>query len=1079
MHIINIRFKNLNSLAGEWFIDLEKSEYQSEGTFLITGPTGAGKTTILDAICLGLYGRTPRVGISQNENEIMTRHTDSSYAEVTFATKAGKFRARWEQKRSGKKAQSQYQQPKRELARDSGEIICSRIREVDERIKELTGLDYQQFTRAILLAQGGFDSLLKARPDDKAIILENLTDTSIYSKLSVFAHEKDKKEKRNLEIIKEKLAEIELPGDDERQKLDEDIKNCCQLLAELEQKLDTCGENIAWRDKVNELRRAAQLLDEEWRQHEHAQTQFGPKLKELELAQKAAPLEDKFRMLQDARRNCQNIGLQLETLMREEAELREAGLIRDQELAQAGTALKQGEKEEETARPILAAVRRLDENIGLRKQALQKLRIDTSAMAEQERALRHRLQEREAARRKKGVQAGEVSDWLAGHGYGQWLVENAADLKTKLGQLNNLQASLAADLAKQKQTILETEKVAAEAAQTEKKAADASQRIRDVERVISDLGARLESHLKGRTPADLRDDLEKLRRKLVEAASYKRIQEFHHLLKNGEPCPLCGSLDHPCAPVHDNHEHLWEMQCRELEKTLAEIQRLESETQALEKELGARRNEHLKFITRLDGFKNQHEFLAAALANEKAEVAARAGARDGLKQEIGRNFARIGLDCDKDPTEAANALDRLLREWRKMEETHTRIREELQKQETDIALLVKESEHAASVMDASKAALSACESELNAMTAERMSAFGDKNADVEEKRLRENIVRARNRLETAVGRKASNEAALASMTTRREMLEKNLAENKARREEAAAVFKTSLEIAGMNENEFKTNRRPAETIADLEQKHAEFERNEIALKTKLKENSFQLDKETARNLTPLSKEQLLAEKESLRTLAVETHTKKAALENRMSVIDGNRQKATALRAQLTAQSREYDKWQKLKSLIGSSDGAKFRSFAQNVTLDILLRHANRHLAKIMARYSFRRTGDKNLNVDVTDNYQGGEIRSINNLSGGETFIASLALALGLSSMASRNAVMGSLFLDEGFGTLDPETLYDALDAIASLRQEGKLIGLISHVEALKERIPTHIQVRPTTRGRSEISGPGCALVSKA
>ena len=123
-----------------------------------------------------------------------------------------------------------------------------------------------------------------------------------------------------------------------------------------------------------------------------------------------------------------------------------------------------------------------------------------------------------------------------------------------------------------------------------------------------------------------------------------------------------------------------------------------------------------------------------------------------------------------------------------------------------------------------------------------------------------------------------------------------------------------------------------------------------------------------------------------------------------------------------------------------------------------------------------RDEEQPLELNVIDNYQAGEIRSTKNLSGGESFIVSLALALGLSQMASRNVRVDSLFLDEGFGTLDEDALETALETLAGLRQDGKLIGVISHVAALKERIGTQIQVIPESGGRSSLSGPGCRRI---
>jgi exonuclease SbcC len=144
-----------------------------------------------------------------------------------------------------------------------------------------------------------------------------------------------------------------------------------------------------------------------------------------------------------------------------------------------------------------------------------------------------------------------------------------------------------------------------------------------------------------------------------------------------------------------------------------------------------------------------------------------------------------------------------------------------------------------------------------------------------------------------------------------------------------------------------------------------------------------------------------------------------------------------------------------------------------LTFEMMTRHANRRLREMTDRYLLIRDEAQPLELNVIDNYQAGEIRSTKNLSGGESFIVSLALALGLSQMASRNVRVDSLFLDEGFGTLDEDALETALETLAGLRQDGKLIGVISHVAALKERIGARIEVIPGTGGKSRISGPGC------
>ena len=179
---------------------------------------------------------------------------------------------------------------------------------------------------------------------------------------------------------------------------------------------------------------------------------------------------------------------------------------------------------------------------------------------------------------------------------------------------------------------------------------------------------------------------------------------------------------------------------------------------------------------------------------------------------------------------------------------------------------------------------------------------------------------------------------------------------------------------------------------------------------------------------------------------------------------------------IDARKIECARWDALHQLIGSADGKKFRNFAQGLTFEIMTMHANRQLRKMTDRYLLIRDASQPLELNVIDSYQAGEIRSTKNLSGGESFIVSLALALGLSQMASRKVRVDSLFLDEGFGTLDEDALETALTTLAGLRQDGKLIGVISHVTVLKERIGTQIQVIPETGGRSSLTGPGCRKI---
>lgn len=236
-----------------------------------------------------------------------------------------------------------------------------------------------------------------------------------------------------------------------------------------------------------------------------------------------------------------------------------------------------------------------------------------------------------------------------------------------------------------------------------------------------------------------------------------------------------------------------------------------------------------------------------------------------------------------------------------------------------------------------------------------------------------------------------------------------------------------------------------------------------------------------------SKEQELREAKSkaLRTQSIEELTlliteKKSAADNLLQQIGAFTQKLRSNAEQikhrkdkLEAKEKQealYEKWAVLNDLIGSADGKKYRNFAQELTFEYLVDLANQQLKKMSDRYLLKRMDSSNdpFELSVIDKFQNGDERIAKNLSGGEKFIMSLSLALGLATMASKNMRIETMFIDEGFGTLDPDYLDVALSALSSLQSEGKIIGVISHLTELKERIATHIEISPMGNGYSRI-----------
>jgi len=214
---------------------------------------------------------------------------------------------------------------------------------------------------------------------------------------------------------------------------------------------------------------------------------------------------------------------------------------------------------------------------------------------------------------------------------------------------------------------------------------------------------------------------------------------------------------------------------------------------------------------------------------------------------------------------------------------------------------------------------------------------------------------------------------------------------------------------------------------------------------------------------------------ALNTLMAErktAHDTATALQLSLAQDDAKRRQSQAMLAEIERQEAIEQRWARMSDLIGSADGKKFRNYAQQFTLDVLLGYANAHLNHLSRRYQLERIDNPaapSLALLVRDQDMGGEMRSVHSLSGGESFLVSLALALGLASLSSNRVRVESLFIDEGFGSLDAETLRVAMDALDGLQAMGRKVGVISHVQEMTERIAVKILVQPSAGGKSTVT----------
>ncbi|MEZ5384908.1 MAG: AAA family ATPase [Prosthecobacter sp.] len=223
MRLLAVRLHNLNSLSGTHEVRFDEGALSAAGVFLITGPTGAGKSTLLDAMTLALYGRAARYG-NDKADEMMSRHTAECLAEVEFETKGKKLRATWRLRRARGRADGKLQPVERRLANAAtGEILAEKDGEMNRLVESLTGLDAQRFLRSVLLAQGQFAAFLKAKPNERAELLEKITGTEIYRDLSILAHETHREKDEHARQLKLALGAVTVLDEEARAKLATDL----------------------------------------------------------------------------------------------------------------------------------------------------------------------------------------------------------------------------------------------------------------------------------------------------------------------------------------------------------------------------------------------------------------------------------------------------------------------------------------------------------------------------------------------------------------------------------------------------------------------------------------------------------------------------------------------------------------------------------------------------------------------------------------------------------------------------------------------------------------------------------------
>jgi len=1199
MKILKLRFKNLNSLYGKWEIDFTGPDYESSGIFAITGPTGSGKTTILDAISLALYGETPRLGkVTQSTNELMSRLSSDCFAEVEFESAKGCFCCSFSQRRAGNNPGGKLQGPKHEISdARTRKIIEDRKKYVPSVVEEKTGMDYDRFKRSIMLAQGDFAVFLNSRPADRAPVLEQITGTEIYSEISVGVYERKKKEENLLESMQESLRSINILSEKEESGLKERLNSLNQEITFVKEKIAETDGFIRWVENISRIECDIGRLNEEKEKIGVLRNNSADDLERLTLFRKATGFKNIYEKLRDKRTRQSD----------EKKALDEINAILPDLYERYGVAVSEYEVALKKSRD---ASRNFDESLEIIKNARKSDIVIDACLKNISSALKN-LEEIKGKKEGYKAKISRISENIS------YLESEAEKLSQYLSENENLKKlreniALIEEKAKKYSVCLREEsELDLKLKSSRKKIAGRKRQISGRQKLLSEINGRLSecrtekdglaekiksllcdrkignyyeldreysglsSHLKnalrhfdeaksaGEKISSLAKESGKESAKLTllkdkYLALIKSLDDERKKLVQGKPCPLCGSARHPYASVLpafdgmkskiETEKSLHEELSSEISGNVAEIAVLESKIKGDKK-----RSEEL-----LSGIKLLKTDLAECLKNagmnpeetgreeilkktsfcddELAKNQAVIRDYEPLHNELGEAEKALSGLSDKSATtekeirEAEYLLGQCESDEEKISGDLIKVREEsenlrdileneflsyapgdnLPENNRDIPALLKEilsayskkkGEHEASAdklalcrsdIDKFSALLSetvkmsqdksdevkSLESESELLKSERFELFGDKSPDKEERRLKNLVDKTEADLMEKREKKENLSFEVIKLESRKEGLDQIIS---ALNYEIAVLndsFLSKIHSANFeSETGFKEALIPeseAERVAAVEEV---IKIGETRVNNLLSEQTGILAAEKEKNLTEMPEDELRGSHVSLLEREREINISTGEVSGRLKTNDEQKAFASGKLEEMQGQKKILLRWEKLNELIGSHNGSKFQRFAQGLTFEILITHANHQLRKMSDRYILIRSESDPLELDIIDNYQAGELRSTKNLSGGESFIVSLALALGLSDMSGSKVRVDSLFLDEGFGTLDENALDIALDTLSGLQHEGKTIGVISHVPALKERISTRIKVQKRSGGRSTIKGPGCSLLS--
>jgi exonuclease SbcC len=1133
MKILNIHFKNINSLEGESRIDFEQSPFSDTGVFAITGPNGSGKSSILDAVTLGLYGETFR--FDRPAGHVMTKHTAECFSEVEFVLDKVKYRSSWHAQRHDTDPESELMPPAMKLIRlNDDEVLATTPQQVCARITEITGMNFRNFTRSILLAQGDFAAFLNALDSERMDILEKIISADIYADYKNEVNKRAADAQQRLDYLKQDLSVIPIiePEKLEAYELDridftEQTIEFREEQSNLRQQLDSVQDVLVLQKRIAEQEKNLQqvkTLSESEQQ----------KLDQLIAGQDALLFKDDVQSIKEKKHEVHQNKDALADLRNELKQIQDH--VGADKTAPDGLPHKSAAEQGQTISEIKAQVGLLNAQRQSESDLWQSLgqQIDD-----------------------KTANLANVLKWQEDHAADESLLASFPET----GRLKKLRAELAELQEKQKTFTKWSKNTAASLKNNESAIAQENKRIAELKNKLPLAKKALEEVAQGRNLAELEEfrqeqqervndfrslynlavtyqklnkggfgflrifgrkeqpnhDIEALESELAalkqeisrednikltletavfrESLLRKMAPERQHLV-DGEPCFLCGSTKHPYVQrpprVADSQQALTDQRAK-IKALTAASGKLEQQLKATRKQSEknqANQTEQLKVNSQWQTLCNRLNTASEDLGINKLRLL-----RHRLNTEISELKTITGVIADYRKKQAG--IEQLEALIAKGEATVERLQQNARQLDAEWRERPKEE------IDYD-AALAACQQEEQQLAekvvaqltllGEKMPAKGKEDALFDRLNARRQdyqsyVFRQKNLTEELEALKAKQDHCQVEMTACDEKLARY--NQQLRSEEIVGLHLALIEkqqlIADkeqlisrqeaeldvllrtfqekMQGTQFTSLHEVSETLdllkhqPELERHLAELEQEIDAKTIELEKSLLELEENNTLDATELSPEQLAAQLKSVSEKLAIADLEAQRLERLLDEQKQFREKAEAVQAQLLEQEEIVRRCNAEAAQIAEESGMAFRRRVQQRIADRLLSQTNDVLEKISGRYYLRqKPSDQGLALEIEDTYQGNARRLPKTLSGGESFIVSLALALGLSEMANNGKSVDSLFLDEGFGNLDSETLYTVISTLESLHTHGKTVGVISHVEGVQKRFKAQLQV---------------------